>query len=167
MPAGANFDYSPYMEMAIEEAKRAYMEDEVPVGALVIDLEGDVIACAHNNCIKTNDPTAHAEILAIRKAGELLSNYRLTNCVVICTLEPCVMCMGAMVNARIQGLVFGARDPKAGACYSKIDFFNEINWTNHRFWIKGGILSNTCGNLLKTFFQKKRKNNWRGTEVRS
>ena len=151
-------NYSFYMEIAIEEAKKAYLEDEVPVGAVVITEDGDVVARAHNKSISTNDPTAHAEILAIREAGRKLSNYRLTNCLLICTLEPCIMCMGALIYARIKGLIFGTRDPKAGAVYSKIDFFSEITWANHKFWIEEGILADRCSNLLKNFFKNKRKN---------
>jgi len=151
-------NYAFYMEMALAEAKKAYLKDEVPVGAVVITEDGEVVARAHNKSIATNDPTAHAEILAIREAGRKLSNYRLTNCLLICTLEPCIMCMGALIYARIKGLIFGTRDPKAGAVYSKIDFFNEITWTNHKFWIKEGVLADRCSILLKDFFRNKRKN---------
>ena len=145
------------MEMAIEEAKKAFFEEEVPVGAVVITEDGEVVARAHNKSIATSDPTAHAEILAIREAGRKLSNYRLTKCLVICTLEPCIMCMGALINARIKGLIFGTRDPKAGAVVSKIDFFNEVRWINHKFWIKEGILADRCSKILKRFFKEKRK----------
>ncbi len=145
------------MEIAIEEAKKAELMNEVPVGAVTLDKGGEIIARAHNMCISLNDPTAHAEVLAIRKAGEYISNYRITDCIVVSTVEPCIMCMGCLVNARIAGLVFGCRDPKAGAVYSKIDFFNEIKWINHRFWVLEGIRSKECGRILKDFFKKKRK----------
>ncbi len=142
------------MEVAIEEAKLAMLEDEVPVGAVVV-YQDKIIARAHNRTISLNDPTAHAEILAIRKAAKYFSNYRLIDCILISTLEPCIMCAGAMVNARIDGLVFGARDPKGGAIYSKMDFLS-LNFLNHRFWIKEGVFQDICGSLLKDFFKAKR-----------
>ncbi len=149
-------DFVPYMRLALLEAKKAMGLDEVPVGAVIISNSGEVISKGHNLCIGLNDPTAHAEILAIRSACDKVSNYRLTGCILITTLEPCIMCMGALVHARIQGLVFGARDPKAGAVVSRMDFFSQITWLNHRFWIKEGVSSIECSNVLKLFFKSKR-----------
>jgi len=152
------------MGLALEQAKKAESCGEVPVGAVFID-DDQVIAEAHNKCIMLNDPTAHAEIIAIRDAACRLSNYRLTNYLLITTLEPCIMCMGAMIHARIGGLIFGAREPKAGAVFSKIHFFEKIDWTNHKFCVKEGILATECGAILKNFFKSKRKKIRRGTEV--
>lgn len=142
------------MEAAIEEAELAILEDEVPVGAVVV-YNNEIIARAHNRCISLRDPTAHAEILAIRDACRYVSNYRLNGCILISTLEPCIMCVGAMVNARIDGLVFGTRDHKAGAIYSKMDF-DKLDFVNHRFWVKEGVYKDRCSHLLKEFFKAKR-----------
>ena len=145
------------MEQALEEAELAYKKDEVPVGAIIIDPQGDILARAHNSPLKLNDPTAHSEILALRKAGDIKQNYRFPGCIMITTLEPCIMCMGALVQARIDGLVFGSRDHKSGAAFSRIDFFRDFPWLNHQFWIKSEILDEKSRSLLQSFFSQKRK----------
>jgi len=144
------------MEQALQEALAACKENEVPVGAVLIDEQTHPIARAHNSPLTTNDPSAHAEILALKKAGEIKKNYRLPGCIMITTLEPCIMCMGALVQARIDGLVFGCRDPKSGAAISRIDFFKDIPCFNHQFWIKSDILQDRCRTLLQDFFSAKR-----------
>jgi tRNA(adenine34) deaminase len=142
-----------YMKLALAEAEKAHRQDEVPVGAILV--AGDrILARAHNSSIKNHDPTAHAEILVIRLAGTKRRNYRLPDCDVYVTLEPCAMCMGALIQARIHRLVFGANDPKAGAVSSIMVF--PMDKTNHRMEIKGGILAEECGKILKDFFKHKR-----------
>lgn len=144
------------MGQALIQAGSAAEMGEVPVGALVVDTgSGQILSRAHNNCIKLNDPSAHAEILAIRKAAEARQNYRLANSVLVVTLEPCLMCVGALIQARLSGLVFGARDPKAGAVISRLDIV-ELQWVNHKFWFINGLLEDDCSLLLKNFFQNKR-----------
>ena len=145
------------MEQALEEAQVAYNKDEVPVGAIIIDKHGHTLSRAHNSPLTLNDPTAHSEILALRKAGEVKQNYRFPGCIMITTLEPCIMCMGALVQARIEGLVFGSRDPKSGAAFSRMDFFRDFPWLNHQFWIKSEILDQKSRSLLQNFFSQKRK----------
>ena len=142
-----------YMKMALAEAEKAHLWGEVPVGAILV--AGDqILARAYNSSIKNNDPTAHAEINVIRQAGTRRRNYRLPDCDVYVTLEPCAMCLGALVQARIRRLVFGANDPKAGAVSSIMVF--PWDKTNHRMEIKGGILGEECGKILKDFFKLKR-----------
>lgn len=148
--------WEPLMEIALEEAEFAYKEEEVPVGALLIDETSQVLARAHNRSIQLKDPVAHSEVLVLRKAGELRQNYRLPGCVLITTLEPCIMCMGALVQARISGLIFGCRDPKQGAALSKIEFFKEFSWLNHQFWIRTQVLEQSCKEILQRFFSLKR-----------
>ncbi len=149
-------DYISLMEIALEEAEKAWVEGEVPVGAVIADQEGNILAKAHNRCISLNDPTAHAEILAIREAAKIKKNYRLNNTILVVTIEPCPMCAGAAVNARIEKLVFGAHDPKTGSAGSVYDiaFGKKLN---HNIKVISGILSEECGSLLKKFFAMKRK----------
>ena len=144
-----------FMEMAMEEAKIAASEGEVPVGAVLVK-NGDIIGRDHNRCIQSNDPTAHAEILALRKAGEILENYRLNDAILVVTIEPCIMCIGAAIHSRISTLVFGAFDPKGGAAGS---LFNpaEDSRLNHQIEIISGIREKECGDLLKDFFRSRRK----------
>ncbi len=153
-------DYELLMEQALIEAEMGFDEGEVPVGALVTGPEGDIIARAHNQPIRLNDPTAHAEILALRKAGEALKNYRLSEVTLIVTIEPCIMCIGAAIHSRVSTLVFGAFDPKGGAAGS---LYNPANDTrlNHRIEIVSGIREKECGDLLKDFFRSRR--NWKHT----
>jgi len=143
------------MRAALAEAQRAAAAGEVPVGAVVV-AGGKIIGRGYNRSETDNDPSAHAEIVALRAAASAEGNYRLTNATLYVTLEPCAMCMGALVQARIERLVFGAYDPKAGAAGSAIDLSDSPSF-NHRFEINGGVLADECGAVLKTFFESKRK----------
>ena len=141
------------MGEALIEARAAGREGEVPVGALICR-EGKILTRAHNRLIAMNDPTAHAEILAIREACRRIGNCRIPECDLYVTLEPCAMCLGAMVQARIRRLIYGAADPKGGAVMSIMRF--PFERTNHRIEIKGGILAGECGTILKDFFRARR-----------
>jgi tRNA(adenine34) deaminase len=143
-----------HMRTALAEAELAAGSGEVPVGAVVV-VGGKVVATGHNRSETDNDPSAHAEIVALRAAAKELGNYRLSSATLYVTLEPCAMCMGAMVQARIGRLVFGAYDPKAGAAGSAIDLSDSPSF-NHRFEINGGVLAEECGAVLKAFFESKR-----------
>lgn len=143
-----------WMRHALELAARAETEGEVPVGALVV-LNGEIIGQGWNQPIRSHDPTAHAEIVAIRDAANRLGNYRLTGASLYVTLEPCPMCAGAIVHARIQRVVFGATDPLAGAAGSVFNIL-ESAALNHRVQLKGGVLAEECGACLKAFFQARR-----------
>jgi tRNA(adenine34) deaminase len=145
-----------YMRMALEEAKLAGESGEVPVGAVLIK-EDRVLGKDHNRCIKLNDPTAHAEILVLRKAGEILRNYRLMDTVMYVTAEPCPMCASAMVHGRISRLVFGTHEPKFGAVESRFRFLEDLS-LNHKVQVEGGMLEKECADLLKSFFKEKRNN---------
>lgn len=139
------------MDMALAEAHCAAATGEVPVGAVLVHPDGRVLARAHNRPVSSHDPTAHAEILALRQAGAQLGNYRLEQCVLVVTLEPCLMCTGALVHARLGGLVFGAADAKAGAVMSCLDGLAQ-GFHNHRPWYMGGVRSGPCAEILRTFF---------------
>jgi len=142
-----------FMLEALAEAKKAMKAGEVPVGAVLVESE-KVIARGHNKPLSSDDPTSHAEIVAIREACREKRNYRLTGCELYVTIEPCAMCLGAAVHARLWRVVFGALDPKGGAVESVMSFpFEQMN---HRIEIKGGILAEECGKILKSFFEKKR-----------
>jgi tRNA(adenine34) deaminase len=143
-----------HMRAALAEAKVAAEEGEVPVGAVVV-AGGEIIARGHNRSETDNDPSAHAEIVALREAARETGNYRVTDGTLYVTLEPCAMCMGALVQARIERLVFGAYDPKAGAAGSAIDLSDSRSF-NHRFEINGGVLAGECAEVLKSFFESKR-----------
>src|SRR5262245_49648518 len=143
------------MQQALACAREAEAGGEVPVGALIVDAAGAVLARAANAPIARNDPTAHAEILALRAAGRSLGNYRLPGCVLYVTLEPCAMCVGALVHARIARIVYGASDPKTGACGSVFDLAANSKM-NHRIDVTGGVLGEECGALLKRFFAARR-----------
>jgi tRNA(adenine34) deaminase len=142
------------MEVAIAQARAGRIEGEVPVGA-VVALDGEVVAAAHNRPITLKDPTAHAEVLAIRAAGAALNSYRLTGATIYVTLEPCTMCIGAIINARIRRLMFGARDPKAGAAGSVYDIGRDGR-LNHRVEIHSGLLEAQCADILGEFFAQRR-----------
>ena len=144
-----------WMQIAIVEANLAKSEDEVPVGAVLVK-KGQLISQGHNQPISKNDPTAHAEIQVIRNAGKKQKNYRLVGATLYVTLEPCAMCLGAMMHARIDRIFFGAYDPKTGVCGSCGDLSNA-NFFKHKIDIKGGILENECKELLHSFFQLRRK----------
>jgi tRNA(adenine34) deaminase len=146
-------DDERFMQMALALAGRAAERGEVPVGAVVVR-DDIVIARGYNQPIRRNDPTAHAEIVALRKAARKLGNYRLTGCDLYVTVEPCAMCLGAALNARIRTLIYGADDPKAGAVRSLLTF--PIDKTNHRVIVRGGVLSAESAALLKAFFRARR-----------
>jgi tRNA(adenine34) deaminase len=139
------------MELALEQASAAAGHQDVPIGALVLDQDGRVVASAGNERELTGDPTAHAEVLAIRRAADARSSWRLDGHTLVVTLEPCTMCAGALVLARIGRLVFGAYDPKAGAVASLWDVVRDPR-LNHRVEVVGGILEDRCGDVIKEFF---------------
>ena len=142
-----------FMREALLEAKRAAENNEVPVGAVVVS-DKKILSRAHNGTISLNDPAAHAEILAIREACRIINNYRIPGCDMYVTLEPCAMCLGAICQARIRRLIFGALDPKSGAVESIMTF--PFDRMNHTVEIEAGILSEECGKILKDFFTEKR-----------
>lgn len=143
------------MRQALSQAQNAWALGEVPVGALVVK-DDRVIATGFNQPIGTHDPTAHAEIMALRAAAELLGNYRLPGCELFVTLEPCAMCAGAMLHARLARVVFGAPDPKTGASGSVMDLFAQRQ-LNHHTELVGGVLADQCGALLREFFAERRR----------
>lgn len=143
------------MTAALEQARAALAHDDVPVGAVVVH-EGQVIAARHNERELTGDPTAHAEILAMRDAAAVIGNWRLDECTLVVTLEPCAMCAGAMVNARLGHLVYGATDPKAGAAGSRFDLVDS-DVLNHRVPRTSGVLADECGQILVDFFRARRR----------
>jgi tRNA(adenine34) deaminase len=142
------------MLAALEQARAAQAAGEVPVGAVVVK-DGEIIGAGFNAPISGHDPTAHAEILALRAAAGKLGNYRLPDCALYVTLEPCAMCVGAMLHARIARLVYGAADPKTGACGSVINLFAEAA-LNHHATLTPGVMAGECGALLREFFAAKR-----------
>ena len=144
-----------YMQLALEQAQHAWDLGEVPVGAVVVK-DGEVIAVGYNQPIGRRDPTAHAEVMALRAAAEKLGNYRLPGCELYVTLEPCVMCSGAMLHARLARVVYGAGDPKTGACGSVLNLFEQPA-LNHQTAIVGGVLADECGAFLKRFFVERRR----------
>ena len=148
-------DHEDYMIMALEEAHKARKKDEVPIGAVIIDKNGNVVSKAHNQVIHLGDPTAHAEMLCIREASLKISNYRLLNMSLYVTVEPCVMCMGALVHSRIEKLVFGTHDPKWGAAGSIYNFSND-GLLNHKPAVMGGVLEEACSQIIQDFFRSKR-----------
>jgi tRNA(adenine34) deaminase len=143
-----------WMQIALNEANLAMNENEIPIGAVLVK-NGKLIAQSHNKPIKTHDPTAHAEIELLRIAGTHQKNYRLVGSTLYVTLEPCVMCFGAMIHARIERIVFGAPDPKTGVCGSCMNL-NEESFFNHKISITGGVLKNESSELLRLFFKSKR-----------
>ena len=154
-----------YMRAALREAWRAAQEDEVPVGAVVV-FDGRIVARAHNRPRHLMDPTAHAEVLVLRRAARKLGNYRLPGCALYVTIEPCAMCVGALVHARVDRLVFGARDPKVGACGSALRVVNHRK-LNHKVEVMGGVLAAECGSVIQQFFESKRKIRRRESTVES
>jgi tRNA(adenine34) deaminase len=143
-----------HMRAALAEAKEADAQNEIPVGA-VVTIDGDVIAAGYNRSVVDADPSAHAEIVALRGACKSVRNHRLSDATLYVTLEPCAMCVGAIAQARISRLVFGAYDPKAGATGSATDLLGS-RALNHRFEVNGGVLADECGALLKDFFRARR-----------
>jgi tRNA(adenine34) deaminase len=148
-------DLSYFMREAVSEAKKALLTGEVPVGAILIDQSNEIIARAHNRCIIDNDPTAHAEIVAIRHTAKACSNYRLNGMTLFVTIEPCLMCMGAIINARLDTLVFGASDEKGGAAGS-IYNLSDDGRLNHRLTVISGVMEKECRELMKGFFRGRR-----------
>ncbi len=149
-------DMSYFMNEALKEAQRGAESGEVPVGAVLVDEENRILAKTHNQPIGMKDPTAHAEVLALRNGAKLLNNYRLTGTTLYVTIEPCIMCAGALVNARVKRLVFGAPDPKAGACGSLMNVVQDKR-LNHRVEVVEGVLENECRAMIQTFFKNRRK----------
>ena len=143
-----------FMRAALELASQAATAGEVPVGAIVVK-DGEIIGRGFNAPISRLDPSAHAEMLALREAAQFLGNYRLVDCQLFVTLEPCLMCAGAMMHARIAQLVYGASDPKTGACGSVVNMFSDPR-LNHHTAVRGGVLAEECGQLLSNFFADRR-----------
>jgi tRNA(adenine34) deaminase len=156
MTAGeqALFD-TAMMRLALDQAQEAQRLGEVPVGAVVVDAQGQVLGAGYNRTIIDADPTAHAEIVALRAAARHVSNYRLPGLTLYVTLEPCVMCMGAMLHARLARVCYGATDPKTGACGSVLDV-GAVSQLNHHTSFHGGVLAEPCGEVLRQFFRARR-----------
>jgi tRNA(adenine34) deaminase len=150
----ARFDEA-MMQLALAQAREAARAGEVPVGAVVVDAQGQVLGEGYNRTIIDADPTAHAEIVALRAAARRMSNYRLPGLSVYITLEPCVMCVGAMLHARLARVCYGAADPKTGACGSVLDV-GAVAQLNHHTSFHGGVLAEPCGDLLRQFFRARR-----------
>ena len=143
------------MDLALDEARRAEAAGEVPVGAVVVRADGAIVARGFNQSVSSHDPTAHAEIVALREASRNLSDYRLTGLTMFCTVEPCVMCAGALVHARIARLVYGAADPKAGAAGSIYNVVTDPR-LNHQVEVMPGVREPQCRRLLQSFFERRR-----------
>ncbi|ANN66665.1 tRNA-specific adenosine deaminase [Bordetella bronchialis] len=150
----ARFD-TDMMALALDQAREAWRVGEVPVGAVVVDAQGQVLGAGYNRTIIDSDPTAHAEIVALRAAARRLANYRLPGLTLYVTLEPCVMCMGAMLHARLARVCYGASDPKTGACGSVLDV-GAVAQLNHHTSFHGGVLAEPCGEVLRQFFRARR-----------
>jgi tRNA(adenine34) deaminase len=148
-------EFESMMRLAMAQAYAAEAEGEVPVGAIVVAADGAILGTGNNQVIRCSDPTAHAEIVAMREAAARLGNYRLTGCTLFCTLEPCAMCAGAMIHARVARLVYAARDPKAGADGSVLGVLNYPA-LNHRIEVREGVLAEECAAMLSGFFQRRR-----------
>lgn len=146
---------SDFMQLALEQARHAWSLGEVPVGAVVVK-DGEVIATGFNQPIGRHDPTAHAEIVALRAAADKLGNYRLPGCELYVTLEPCAMCSGAMMHARLARVVFGAPDPKTGACGSVLNLFGQEQ-LNHHTELVGGVMADEASSMLRAFFAERRQ----------
>jgi tRNA(adenine34) deaminase len=148
-------DDATFMSLALEQAQAAWRIGEVPVGAVVVDAQGQVLGAGCNRTIIDSDPTAHAEIVALRAAAKHLHNYRLPGVTLYVTLEPCVMCIGAMLHSRLARVVYGASDPKTGACGSVLNV-GAVAQLNHHTTVTGGILAEPCGDVLRRFFRERR-----------
>ena len=149
-------DLHHFMQYAIKEAKEGWLNGEIPIGALVINQFEEILARDHNRCISRNDPTAHAEILVIRQAAKRIKNYRLNGVTMVVTIEPCPMCMGAIMNARVDTLIFGAFDPKLGAAGSIYNMPNDER-LNHRIKVISYVMEKECRDLMQDFFREKRR----------
>jgi tRNA(adenine34) deaminase len=155
-PVQVEWDHEGFMDLALEEARKAYEEGEVPVGAALVSADGRVLARAHNRPIAACDPTAHAEILTLREAAHAAGNYRLPGTLLYVTLEPCPMCLGAILQSRVSVLVFGAKDPKAGAAGGVVDLTN-VPVFNHYVRTVPGVMALECAELLRSFFRERRR----------
>ena len=143
-----------WMREALEEAHRAETAGEVPVGAIIL-INEKIVGRGHNHSIRSHDPTAHAEVLALRHAAHSMRNYRLPGSILVVTIEPCLMCVGALIHARVDEIVFGAADPKAGAVQSVFQMAN-VPRLNHQIAVTPGVLADECGELLRGFFESRR-----------
>ena len=143
-----------WMQEELEEARRAEAQGEIPVGAIVL-INEKVVGRGHNHSIRSHDPTAHAEVLALRHAAHSMRNYRLPGSILVVTVEPCMMCVGAMIHARVDELIFGAADQKAGAVQSVFQMAN-VPQLNHQIAVTPGVLAKECGGLLRAFFESRR-----------
>ena len=150
-----NSEEITYMGLALAQAREAGQMDEIPVGAVLVAQNGEILSADHNRVIALDDPTAHAEILTLRSAARKISNYRLLNTTLYVTIEPCLMCMGAIIHARVERVVFGAPDPKWGAGGSLYNFTTDSR-LNHRPQVTGGLCEDQCKALVQDFFRKKR-----------
>ena len=150
-----NERHEKFMELALREAKIAGQKDEVPIGAVLVAEAGDILALSHNRTIELTDPVAHAEIIALREAAQKILNYRLLSTTLYVTVEPCMMCMGAIIHARVSRLVFGVRDAKWGAAGSLYNF-SEDTRLNHRPQLVNGVCEDECRALMQDFFRSKR-----------
>ncbi|MGM0702900.1 MAG: tRNA adenosine(34) deaminase TadA [Pseudomonadota bacterium] len=144
-----------YMHRALDQAHQALAAGEVPVGAVVVDGRGEILGAGYNAPVSSHDPSAHAEIRALRAAGERLGNYRLDGCTLYVTLEPCLMCTGAIIHARLARVVYGAAEPRTGMAESKANLFAQP-WHNHQVTVEGGVLASRAARLVKTFFAARR-----------
>ncbi len=151
-----NMDHTNFMKIAIQEGEKAAKKGEVPVGATLVTASGKILSAAHNQTITLSDPSAHAEIMALRESGRISHNYRLLDTLLYVTIEPCVMCMGAIIHARVKTVVFGAKDPKWGAAGSLYNFAND-NRLNHSPEIISGVCADQCRELIQKFFKTRRK----------
>ena len=154
MPTPTSAERKAHMELALEQARACEHSDDVPVGAVILDADGNVIATGHNTKERDEDPLGHAEVMAIKAASEKLGSWRLNDCTLVVTLEPCVMCAGAILAARIPTVVYGAWDEKAGAGGSVFDLLRDRR-LNHQVEVISGVRAEECGQLLTEFFRKK------------
>jgi len=148
-------EHIKFMKLALNQAKKAGQKSEVPIGSILISESGEILSASHNQTVSLADPTAHAEIITLRKAAQKIMNYRLLSTTLYVTIEPCIMCMGAIVHARVSRVVFGAHDPKWGAAGSLYNFADDAR-LNHRPEIINGICEDECRTLIKDFFREKR-----------
>ena len=148
-------EHIKFMKLALNQAKKAGQKSEVPIGSILVSESGEILSASHNQTVSLADPTAHAEIITLRKAAQKIMNYRLLRTTLYVTIEPCIMCMGAIVHARVSRVVFGAHDPKWGAAGSLYNFADDSR-LNHRPEIINGICEDECRTLIKDFFREKR-----------
>lgn len=149
--------HTEFMRKALAEAIKADKAGEVPVGAVIVSFDGELLARDHNKSISEHDPTAHAEILALRSASKRLNNYRLLDTTLYVTVEPCIMCAGALIQARVRRLVYGARDPQGGAVDSLYNIPKDLR-LNHRMEVSSGVLEKECQDIIRSFFRRRRNN---------